>query len=306
MLPPAPLGRPATVVRLARHVLDTQDLDAHGLEGTRGHISAGAVALDLDIHAPHALVHRLVGDALGRHLCREGCALAAPLEAKRSRRLPGYDVALLVAHGDDGVVEGALDVDHAGRYVAADPAPRPADPARALLLLPLPAHLPLLPPAYRRLRALALAGVRLGPLPAHWETPAVPYAPVSPDVYKPPDVLLRLAPQVALDLDVLVDVTPDLADLALRQVPNLRVGIDFGLAADLTRRRTPDAVDVGQPYLDALLARKVYSCYPRHANPASACAWGSYRSPAQPRGVLLPCTDRKWVSRSPLPSQLPP
>src|SRR5215217_5407090 len=236
MLPPAPLGRPATVVRLARHVLYGEHLDAHRLERPCGHVAARTVALDLDVHATYALVHRLVRDALGRHLGREGRALAAPLEPQRPRRLPGYDVALLVAHGDDGVVEGALDVDHAGRYVAADPAPRPAGPARALPLLPLPAHLPLLPPAYRRLRTLALAGVRLGPLPAHGETPAVPYAPVSPDVYKPPDVLLRLAPQVALDLDVLVDVTPDLADLALRQVPNLRVGIDFGLAADLTRR----------------------------------------------------------------------
>src|SRR5215211_7602519 len=279
MLPPPPLGGPATVVRLARHVLDVEHLDAHGLEGPRGHVPAGAVALDLDVHAPHALVHRLVGHALGRHLGRERRALAAPLEPERTRGLPGDDVALLVAHGDDGVVEGALYVDHAGRYVAADATPGPAGPpALALPLLPLPAHLPLLPPAYRRLRSLALAGVRLGPLPAHGETPAVPYAPVGPYVYEPPDVLLRLTPQVALDFDVLVDVTPDLADLALRQVPNLRVGIDFGLAADLTRRRTPDAVDVGQPHLDALLARKVYSCYPRHVNPASACAWDSYRS----------------------------
>src|SRR5918997_4529134 len=99
-------------------------------------------------------------------------------------------------------------MDNAGRYVPADPAARPARPARALPLLPLPAHLPLLPPAYRRLRSLALAGVRLGPLPAHGETPAVPYAPVGPYVYEPPDVLLRLAPQVALDLYVLVDVAP--------------------------------------------------------------------------------------------------
>src|SRR5215204_3202305 len=149
MLPPAPLGRPATVVRLARHVLDPEDLYAHGLERPGGHIAARAVPFHLDVHAPHALVHRLVSAALGRHLSREGRALAAPLEAERSRRLPGYNVALLVAHGDDGVVEGALYVDHAGGYVPADPAPRPACSARALpLLLPLPTHLPLLPPAY--------------------------------------------------------------------------------------------------------------------------------------------------------------
>src|SRR5215210_3319323 len=244
MLPPAPLGRPATVVRLARHVLDAEDLYAHGLEGPGGHVTAGSVPLHLYVHAPHTLVHRLVGAALGRHLGREGRALAAPLEPERTRRFPGYDVALLVAHGDDSVVEGALYVDYAGRYVPADLSPRPARPARALSLLPLPAHLPLLPPAYRGLRSLALAGVRLGALPAPGEAPAVPDPPVGPDVYEPSDVLLRLTPQVALDLDVLVDVGPDPGDLSLGQVAHLGAGVDLGLAADLPRRRTSDAVDV--------------------------------------------------------------
>src|SRR5829696_8006725 len=276
-LPPAPLGRPAPVVRLARHVLYGEHLYAHGLDGAGGHVPARAVALDLDVDAPQALVHGLVGDALGRHLGREGRALAAPFETQRSRGLPGDDVALLVAHRDDGVVEGALYVDHPGRYVPADPPARPARPARASSLLPLPAHLPLLPPAYRGLRPLALAGVRLGALPAHGEAPAVPDSPVRSDVYKPPDVLVDLAPEVALDLDVLVYVGPDPGDLALSQVAHLRVGIDLGLAADLPRRRTADAVDVGKPYLDPLLPWKVYACYPRHTNPASACGGGSCR-----------------------------
>src|SRR5215210_7505474 len=276
-LPPAPLGWSAPVVRLASNVFYGEHLDAHGLEGTGGHVTARAVALDLDVSTPHALVHSLVGDALGRHLGREGRALAAPFETQGSRRFPGDNVAFLVAHGDDGVVEGALYVDHAGRYVPADPAARPARPARALPLLPLPAHLPLLPPAYRRLRSLALAGVRLCTLPAHGKAPSVPDAPVRSDVYKPPDVLLRLTPQVALDLDVLVYVGPDLTDLSLGQVPHLRVGVDLGAAADLPRRRTAYAVDVGKPYLDPLLPWQVYPCYPRHASPASACGGGSCR-----------------------------
>src|ERR671939_58412 len=119
MLPPAPLGRPATVVRLARHVLYGEHLDAHGLECPGGHVPARTVALHLDVHAPHALVHRLVRNALGRHLGREGRALAAPLEAERARRLPGDGVAFLIADGDDGVIEGTLYVDYAGRYVSA-------------------------------------------------------------------------------------------------------------------------------------------------------------------------------------------
>src|SRR5215211_1856293 len=285
-LPPAPLGWPTSVVRLARHVLYGEHLYAHGLEGAGGHVPARAVAFDLDVDAPDALVHSLVGDALGRHLGRERRALAAPFETQGSRRLPGDDVALLVAHGDDGVVEGALDVDHAGRYVPADPPARPARPARAPSLLPLPTHLPLLPPAYRGLRSLALAGVRLGTLPPHGEAPAVPYAPIRSDVYEPPDVLVDLASQVALDLDVLVYVGPDPGDLALGKVAHLRVRVDLGFAADLPRRRTADAVDVGEPYLDPLLPGKVYPCYPRHANPASACGGGSCRSPAPPHGAL--------------------
>src|ERR687890_809632 len=289
MLPPAPLGRPATVVRLARHVLDTEDLYAHGLEGTGGHVAARSVSLHLYVHATNALVHRLVGDALGRHLGREGRALAAPLEPERTRRLPGYDVALLVAHGDDGVVEGTLDVDDARRYVPADLSPRPARPTRALPLLPLPAHLPLLPPAYRGLRSLALAGVRLGALPPHGEAPAVPDPTVGPYIYEPPDILLRLAPEVAFDLDVLVDVGPDPGDLALGKVAHLRVGVDLGFAADLPRRRTAHTEDVGEPYFDPLLPGEVYSCYSRHtlALPLFVAGGGADGPPPPPPPFVL-------------------
>src|ERR671913_1193244 len=276
-LPPAPLGQPASVMRLARHVLYGEPLYTHGLEGAGGHVPARAMALDLDIHAPHTLVHSLVRDALGRHLGRERRALAATFEPQGSRRFPGDDVALLVAHGDDGVVEGALYVDHAGGYVPADTPARPARATRALPLLPLPTHLPLLPPAYRGLGSLALAGVRLGTLPAHGQAPAVPDPAVGSCVYEPPDVLVDLAPQVTLNLDVLVYVGPDPSDLSLGQVPHLRVRIDLGIAADLPRRRTANTVDVGKAYLDPLLPGEVYSCNPRHANPASACGEGSCR-----------------------------
>src|SRR3712207_2833709 len=177
----------------------------------------------------------------------------------------------------------SLYVHAAGRYVPADPAPRPARAAPALpALLPLPAHLPLLPPAYGRLRALALAGIRLRALPAHRKPPAVPDAPVGADVYEPSDVLVRLAPEVALDLDVLVDVGPQLRDLALGEVPDLRVQVHAGLVQDLPCRRTAYPVDVGEPDLDSLLARQVHASYARHLSPASACAWGSRRSRVKP------------------------
>src|ERR687896_213489 len=112
--------------------------------------------------------------------------------------------------------------------------------------------------------------------------PRGPGAPVGPDVYEPPDVLVDLAPEVSLDLQVLVHVGPYGADLALGQVPDLRVRIHAGLGEDLPRGRTADPVDVGEADLDPLLPGQVYTGYPRHLSPASACGGGSYRSPARP------------------------
>src|SRR3712207_9384081 len=84
----------------------------------------------------------------------------------------------------------SLYVHAAGRYVPADSAPRPARATPALpALLPLPAHLPLLPPAYGRLRALALAGVPLRGLTAHRKPPAVSAIPVGDHCLVPPSIL---------------------------------------------------------------------------------------------------------------------
>src|SRR5215216_6459770 len=301
-LPPKPLRRPATVVRLAGDVPDREHLDTHPLEGAGGHVPTRAVALDLDVHAPHALVHRLVRDALGRHLGRVRGALAASLEAQRTRRFPGYDVTFLVGHADDGVVERALYMHDTGRDVPAHPPARPTAPTRALLSLP--AHLPLLPPAYGRLRALTLARVGLGALAAHREPPAVPDTPVRADVYKPSYVLVFLAPEVALDLEVLLHVGADGAGLAVGEVPDLRIRVYIGLFQNLPRRRAPDPVYVRQPDLYPLLAWQVHARYTRHLSPASACDVGSCRSPAPPRAAVSPCTARRWASRSPVPSKL--
>src|SRR5215204_3048158 len=267
LLTAAPLRGPASVVRLAGDVPDAEHLYAHALEGPGRHVAARAVALDLDVHAPDPLVHRLVRATFGGHLGRIRRALTAPPETQGARRFPGDDVASLVGDAHDGVVERALDVDDARGDVPADLAPSPARPTlRPPLLLPTPAHLPgLLSSAYGRLGTLALAGVRLRPLPAHREPPAVPDAPVRADFDQPPDVLIGLAPQVALDLDVLVHVLPDARHLALGEVPDLRVRVHLGLAADLLRPRTPDPEDVRQPDLGPLLARQVHAGYTRHS-----------------------------------------
>src|SRR5919202_5556668 len=115
----------------------------------------------------------------------------------------------------------------AGRDVSANPTARPARTTSTLSALP-PHYLPFLPSAYGRLWTLALARVRLCTLPTHWEVAAVPYTSIRADIYKPPYVLVRLTPEVALDLYVLVHVCPDLSDLAFGEVADLRIGAYTG------------------------------------------------------------------------------
>src|SRR5438105_4154707 len=108
-------------------------------------------------------------------------------------------------------------------------------------------------------RALAGACVRLRPLPADGETAAVPDPPVRADLHQPLDRLLPLAAQVALDLEVRVDVRAELGDLLVGQVLDLLVRREAELGCDLARRRLADAVDVGQPDLEPLLVGQVDS-----------------------------------------------
>src|SRR5919202_4308416 len=110
------------------------------------------------------------------------------------------------------------------------------------------------------LRALARAGVRLRALPVHGQAAAVPDAAVGADLPQPLDRLRALAAEVALDLEVLVDVLAELRDLLVGEVTNLRVLRQAERRAHLARRRLADAVDVGQANLEALLVRQVHSC----------------------------------------------
>jgi hypothetical protein len=84
-------------------------------------------------------------------------------------------------------------------------------------------------------------------------------APVGADLGKPLDRLLPVAAQVTLDLELRVDVVPELRDLLVGQVLDLRVRVEAELRGDLARGRLADPVDVGQPDLEPLLVRKVDS-----------------------------------------------
>src|SRR5262245_57510224 len=95
-LNPAPLGRPATVVRDRGDVADRLDLDAGRLQRADRGLAPAARALDAHVAGAQARLLGGVG-AGGRGLLRrEGRPLARALEAERARARPGDHVALEV------------------------------------------------------------------------------------------------------------------------------------------------------------------------------------------------------------------
>src|ERR687894_824731 len=105
-----PLGRAAAVVRNRGDVGDRTDLEADGAERADRGLAARARALDEDIDALHAVLHRPPTGRLGGHLGGVRSRLARALEPDRAGRGPRDDRASRVGDRDDGVVERALDV----------------------------------------------------------------------------------------------------------------------------------------------------------------------------------------------------
>src|SRR4051812_17422291 len=109
-LDPAPLGRPAAVVRLRGDVGDGADLEAGCLQRTDRGLTPGAGALDEDVDLLHAVLGRLAGAVLGGHLRGERRGLARALETDVACGGPRDHGTGRVGDRHDGVVEGALDV----------------------------------------------------------------------------------------------------------------------------------------------------------------------------------------------------
>jgi hypothetical protein len=98
---------------------------------------------------------------------------------------------------------------------------------------------------------------------------------VGADLHLALDVLLDVPAQVTLDLQVLVDVAPELADLFVGQVPHPAARVDPGVGADLGGEGVADAEDVGEGDDGPLLARDVDAGYSGHSvTPAAACVVG--------------------------------
>ena len=76
-------------------------------------------------------------------------------------------------------------------------------------------------------------------------------------VAQPRDVLLNLAAELALDDVVRLDQPGDAADLVLGELAGSHARVDPGLLQDAERQGRPDAVNVAQRNVDALVAGNV-------------------------------------------------
>jgi hypothetical protein len=88
----------------------------------------------------------------------------------------------------------------------------------------------------------------------------MPDSAVSTDLLQALNRLRALAAKVALHLEVAVDEVPELRDLLVREVAHLFVRGKAELRTDAASRRRADPIDVREPDLEPLLARKIDAC----------------------------------------------
>src|SRR6201992_1427488 len=107
---PAPLRRPAAIVRNGGHVLARTDLQPGRLQRPDGGLPARARTLDEDVDLAHAVLHCAPRRGFRGHLGGVRRGLARTLEADLTCGRPRDDVPGRVGNRDDRVVERAPDV----------------------------------------------------------------------------------------------------------------------------------------------------------------------------------------------------
>src|SRR5260370_29322499 len=158
------------------------------------------------------------------------------------------------------------------------PGPRPRSCARdaayerPFSLLPSLAGLDLLLARDRALGTAPAPRVGARALPADREAAAVAHAAVGTDLGQALDVRRDVAPEVALDEDLLarchtVDDLAQAGNLLLAEVLGPDVRVEVGRLHDLLRGRAADAVDVHQGDDDAFGVGDVNAGDPRHLAP---------------------------------------
>jgi hypothetical protein len=79
-------------------------------------------------------------------------------------------------------------------------------------------------------------------------------AAVTSDLHQSFDIHLDFAPQITLNLVILVDVFSKAGDILIRQFMDAGVRIHTGILEDILCSGQPNAVDIGQGNLDSLIA----------------------------------------------------
>src|SRR5690606_37086813 len=104
------LGRANAIVWDRRFVGDRTHLQTTRLNRPDCGFASGTGSLHKDIDFLHSMFLCNVGCGLGGNTRRVRRAFAAALEARRARTCPCHHISRLIAHGDDGVVEGRIDM----------------------------------------------------------------------------------------------------------------------------------------------------------------------------------------------------
>jgi hypothetical protein len=126
----------------------------------------------------------------------------------------------------------------------------------------------------------------MGALSAHGESAPVTHTLIGTDLDLALDVLGNIATQVTLDLEVLLEESPDSHYLVVGEVSHFGPSINLEVVAYQMGSRLPDPVDIGESDFQSLFPRKIYTCNTSHpTTPDAACAVDWSKSPKRGRAA---------------------
>ncbi len=102
----------AAVVGQRGDVLDGLNSEPGSLQGTDGRLPSGAGTFDVDFDLGDAVFFGFVGTFFCGTLCGEGSAFSGAFETNGSSRAPANSVSVDVGDGNNGIVEGSVNVSY--------------------------------------------------------------------------------------------------------------------------------------------------------------------------------------------------
>ena len=92
-------------------VTDGSDLQSKHTQRSDGALTANAWSLHKYVHFLQSAVHSSLGCLLGSGLCCIGGGLLGTAEPKSAGTCPRYRIPVEVGYGNNGIVEGRLNID---------------------------------------------------------------------------------------------------------------------------------------------------------------------------------------------------